>query len=660
MRHNILILAACILGASMLFGSCDERIESEGNIGFTADVASFNGGYVGTKGEPIGDPLLDPDTYVTSFQTKHGANGFKVSAYKGATAKFTDATSKFTNGTWTLTPGAKWYSGETLDFYAITQDRGISNQNVNASAKQMTFDYSVPSTKVWNQPDVMVGYYSGPGVVETDNLSVRIAPLTFYHPLAAVRLIAGNIAGQKVREAGIFNIYGEGTCTADMSGTAPTFSWEFSSTATPNSFAAFPYEGDPVAVEGQFLGGESEALMVIPQTLGENAYFEVGMVNPDADDDPSTQDEMMYYRVSLKDVQLKAGTILNITVNLKGVDIVIDVNERPLGLVIPWDPLEVTARDFTLVPTMAYLCSGAEFRDYMNSLGTVTEIIFDREGQVDESGLEIQDSAHPEGYPIYATFNNGVVRITTHANTIQAHQSLKGMFKDMTSLTKITWGLFFDTEQTTDMSEMFMGCTGLLDINLIDVANTKNVTTVAYMFDNCSSATRILLGDQFDTRNVTTTSHMFNECRSLQKISLGQYFDTRNVTDMSYMFCNCIAFHNYGGGQLDVGELFYTWKVEHFDYMFYNCQAHYLHFNSRFSIKSQYPYLATQYGIPTTVPTAENMMYHALAGSGRCAIFITSNTWSWINNASRTGITNSPDGWGTTGLPQIVVPLDVD
>ena len=112
----------------MLFGSCDERIESEGNIGFTADVASFNGGYVGTKGEPIGDPLLDPDTYVPSFQTKHGANGFKVSAYKGATAKFTDAVSKYTNGAWTLTPGAKWYSGETLDFYAITQDRGISNQ----------------------------------------------------------------------------------------------------------------------------------------------------------------------------------------------------------------------------------------------------------------------------------------------------------------------------------------------------------------------------------------------------------------------------------------------------------------------------------------------------------------------------------------------------
>ena len=647
MRHNINIIAACILGAAMFLSSCEERMGENGNIGFTADVASFNGRYIGTKGAPIGDPVLDPDTYVPLFQTKHGANGFKVSAYKGTTAKFTDATSKFTNGKWNLTPSAKWYSGETLDFYAITPDRGVSNQSVNASAKQMTFDYSVPGSKGWDQPDVLVGYYSGTGVADTDNSSVRVAPLTFYHPLAAVRFIAGDIAGQAIREAGIFNLYRAGTCTADMSGTAPAFSWTFSSSATPDFFSAFVYEGDPVAVEGEYLGGESQALMVIPQTLGEGAYFEVGMVNPDADDDPSTPDAMMYYRSSLKDVQLQAGKILNITVDMKGVTISVD--ERPLGMVLPWEPQPVIYNDFDLVPTLAYLCSGAAFNAHMNSLGTVTKIIFDRGGQVDETGLQIQDPAHPEGYPIYASYDNGVVRITTHANTIHAHQSLKGMFKDMTDLTEIQWGLFFDTEETTDMSEMFMGCDHLLDINLIDVANTKNVTTMAYMFDGCSAAKRILLGNQFDTKKVTTMTHMFNNCSSMTEFGPGQYFDTRNVTDMSYMFCNCSTLSS-----MDVGELFYTWKVQDFSYMFYNIGVHHLHFNSRFAIKSQYSYLEDH-----AVPVATNMMYNALSSSGRRAVYITANTFSWLRSSANGANWNiNHDGWGTTSLPQTVVPTE--
>ena len=329
-------------------------------------------------------------------------------------------------------------------------------------------------------------------------------------------------------------------------------------------------------------------------------------------------------------------------------------DEAPVSMIVPWlTQSAVVYNDFSLMPTLAYLTSGEDFNTKIKSLGTIREIIFDRNGSVDESGLRIDDPAHPEGFPIYASYDNGTVRITTHANLIHAHQSLKGMFKSMKDLTKITWGLFFDTEETTDMSEMFKNCENLLDINLIDVANTKNVTTVAHMFDSCLVATRILLGNEFNTRNVTDVSYMFNECRSLHKIDLGQYFDTRNVTDMSYMFCNCVSIRNYNGGQLDVGELFYTWKVQHFDYMFYNIQVHHLHFNSRFSIKSQYPRLEDH-----EVPTSENMMYNALSSNGRHAIYITSNTWTWVNNVARTGITTGPDGWGTTSLPQIVEPRE--
>ncbi|MBQ3984457.1 MAG: fimbrillin family protein, partial [Bacteroidales bacterium] len=195
MKHNILVLTASVFGAAMLLGSCQERLGGEGNIGFTADVASYKGYNVGSKAAPIGDPLNEPDTYVPLFQTTYGAAGFNVKAYKGTTLRL-DGTSKFTNGDWTLDQTAKWYSGENLDFYAIApvNNRGITGVNVDPATKKMSFTYQVQTNKGISQPDIMVGYYSGPGV-ESTTAGKRIAPLTFYHPLAAVRFKAGDIDG---------------------------------------------------------------------------------------------------------------------------------------------------------------------------------------------------------------------------------------------------------------------------------------------------------------------------------------------------------------------------------------------------------------------------------------------------------------------------------
>ena len=433
-------------------------------------------------------------------------------------------------------------------------------------------------------------------------------------------------------------------------GADAAFTWTKDTEYAPTTGNAVGIEYNPAhtAVADEYLGGTDSTFMFIPTTFTAADSLFVVIKNP------GTTDRFTIFSTTLDGIQFKAGKVYDLTVNFEGINLE-TFDEAPVSMIVPWlTQSAVVYNDFSLMPTLAYLTSGEDFNTKIKSLGTIREIIFDRNGSVDETGLEIQDPAHPEGFPIYASYDNatGTVRITTHANLIHAHQSLKGMFKSMKDLTKIMWGLFFDTEETTDMSEMFKSCENLLDINLIDVANTKNVTTVAHMFDSCLVATRILLGNEFNTRNVTDVSYMFNECRSLHKIDLGQYFDTRNVTDMSYMFCNCVSIRNYNGGQLDVGELFYTWKVQHFDYMFYNVQAHYLHFNSRFSIKSQYPRLEDH-----EVPTSENMMYNALSSTGRRAIFITSNTWLWVNNA-RTGITTRPDGWGTTGLPQIVEPRE--
>ena len=644
------------MGAAMLLGSCQERLGDEGNIGFTADVASYKGYNAGTKAAPIGDPLNQPDTYEPLFQTTYGSAGFNVKAYKGTDLRI-DGTSKFTNGDWNLDQNAKWYSGEVLDFYAIApvNNRGITDVNVDPATKKMTFTYKVQTNKGVSQPDVMVGYYSGTGV-ESTTPGKRIAPLTFYHPLAAVRFKAGDLADSPVRSVAIEGLCDKGTATIDMAnmGSAGAVVWTLDPSTPSTAVSGFPFDPAITPAEGEYLGGSESAMMVIPQVLSEGAVLRFEVDNPDADDDPATDDETISYIVSLKDVELKAGTILDITINYKGI-LLERFDEQPLSMVLPWvEQQAVEYNDFRLVPKTAYLTSGPAFNAIMKSFVTdpldLVEIVFDRGGQVDEDGVEIQDPTRTDGYPIYAKYDAATktVRISTHANEIKTHQDCSEMFKDL-CMENIQWGMFFDTTETTDMNSMFMNCSYVKRLNFINVLNTVNVTDFSHMFDGCGHATNILLGNEFDTKKATDLSYMFNECRRLQEIDLGSKFDTRNVTDMSYMFCNCSSFT-----YMEVGEKFYTYKVRDFSYMFYNIGVHHLHFNSRFAIKSQYSYLEDH-----DVPVATNMMYNALSSSGRRAVYITSRTFNWLRDTANGANWNiNHDGWGTTGLPQIVLPTD--
>ena len=663
MRHNIKLFATCIMGAAMLLSSCEERLGGEGNIGFTADVASFKGNNIGSKAAPIGDPANDPDTYVPLFSEKYGTNGFTVTAYNGTTAKFTNAISSYNNGIWTLNQNAKWFSGETLDFYAIaaptTTNGGVSNFAVNAASKKVTFDYLLPNLLPADQPDVMVGYYSGQGVLG-DQAGVRVAPLTFYHPLSAIRIKAGDIAGAgwKINSLSISNVYHKGSCVIDMANLGTTtnaVTWTIDTDYRPTMPGATPPEGtntnvvgemfDPAVtpVQGTVIGGSQEStFMVIPQTL--NSQLSILFVTDD--------NTNKTYNVNIENIVLKPGKIYDITVNFKGIELE-SFDERTM--IIPWEAQpEIPYNDFELVPTKAYLESGPAFNAAIKSLGTVNKIIFDRGGSVDESGLQIQDPAHPEGYPIYASYDNGTVRITTHANTIHAHQSLKGMFQDMTDLTEIQWGLFFDTKETTDMSYMFSGCTSLLDINLTDVVRTINVTDMSHMFNDCSAATRIILGNAFKTVHVHDMSYMFNNCSNITSINLGAYFDTRNVYTMDHMFANCSGLSSF-----DVNERFYTWKVYNYDYMFYNIGVTNFHFNSRFYIDQNLTYVHRDNPEVTAI-SARHMMENTLINR-RLGVYVTRGTWNWVKNPANTDYNGPADGSIydlTNFLTQIIEPLE--
>ena len=96
----------------------------------------------------------------------------------------------------------------------------------------------------------------------------------------------------------------------------------------------------------------------------------------------------------------------------------------------------------------------------------------------------------------------------------------------------------FDTSNVTNMSKMFALSSNLRNIKGIDNFNTSKVIDMSMMFSYCAKLEGLNLSN-FNTKNVTNFYKMFNSCRNLKEIKGLNYFITNNVTDMSLMFSSC-------------------------------------------------------------------------------------------------------------------------
>ena len=143
-----------------------------------------------------------------------------------------------------------------------------------------------------------------------------------------------------------------------------------------------------------------------------------------------------------------------------------------------------------------------------------------------------------------------------------APTSLKGFFAWLTNLETIKDLKYLNTEQVTDMSNMFYGCSALTSLDLSNF-NTAKVRDMSYMFYSCSALTSLDLS-KFNTAIVTNMSYMFNDCSTLSSLDLSN-FNTAIVTNMSYMFNGCSALSS-----LDLSN-FNTAIVTNMSYMFFNC-----------------------------------------------------------------------------------------
>ena len=137
-------------------------------------------------------------------------------------------------------------------------------------------------------------------------------------------------------------------------------------------------------------------------------------------------------------------------------------------------------------------------------------------------------------------------------------------FYSLLKLSSITGISNLKTDNVTNMSYMFVGCSSLTSLDLSNF-KTDNVTNMSAMFNACSGLTSLDLSN-FKTEKVTNMSHMFHGCYGLTSLDLSN-FNTENVTDMKSMFTYCSSLTS-----LDLRG-FNTKDVTNMGTMFYECSG---------------------------------------------------------------------------------------
>lgn len=142
--------------------------------------------------------------------------------------------------------------------------------------------------------------------------------------------------------------------------------------------------------------------------------------------------------------------------------------------------------------------------------------------------------------------------------------NMNGMFKYCTSLSSITFGSNFTTENVTNMHALFSNCSALTSLNL-SYWSSAALVNVESMFDSCKALQTITFGSGFTLANATVANAMFYECRALTSLNLSN-FNTAKITDFSSFFYNCHVLTS-----LTLGSNFKGSAAISCQYMFCSC-----------------------------------------------------------------------------------------
>ena len=168
-----------------------------------------------------------------------------------------------------------------------------------------------------------------------------------------------------------------------------------------------------------------------------------------------------------------------------------------------------------------------------------------------------------EEKPKWYTHNSKISKVVFEASFANARPtSCYAWFQDFIKLKQIEGIENLNTENVTDMSDMFRFCSSLTSLDVTHF-NTGNVTSMADMFSSCPRLAELDV-THFNTANVKDMSDMFASCSGLISLDV-THFNTANVKDMSNMFYGCSGLIS-----LDVTN-FNTANVTNMRYMFKGC-----------------------------------------------------------------------------------------
>ena len=200
------------------------------------------------------------------------------------------------------------------------------------------------------------------------------------------------------------------------------------------------------------------------------------------------------------------------------------------------------------------------YAEFDEGTGTLT---FRRGASKPEGAYDLYEGSYYPGW--WAGQKGKIKTVVFDASFANARpKSCYGWFSGCSNLTEIKGIEYLNTENVTNMKEMFNACSKLTSLNLTSF-NTAEVTNMGFMFKSCKALTSLNLSN-FNTEKVTDMQGMFWECWDLTSLDLTS-LNTENVTDMTGMFKDCTDLTS-----LDLSN-FNTAKVTKMNQMFFQCYA---------------------------------------------------------------------------------------
>ena len=204
-----------------------------------------------------------------------------------------------------------------------------------------------------------------------------------------------------------------------------------------------------------------------------------------------------------------------------------------------------------------YFTSECEYAVFDNATGTLT---FRYKGAKPEGAYGLNEERN---LPDWNNLGTNVKKVVFDASFASARPTnCYGWFKDFTNLTTIEGFEYLNTENVTNMTGVFNGCSALTSLDLTNF-NTAKVTDMKLLFANCSALESLDLS-MFNTENVTSMPSMFNGATNLKTLNVSN-FNTEKVNNMGHMFAYCPNLTS-----LDLSS-FNTKGVEYVDNIFKNC-----------------------------------------------------------------------------------------